>query len=98
MICSFTDGGFYHCPFLFKTKTMKYFFVVLFLYSCSPEKQIPPEEEKLYISIDGKEIELVSDEYDNYYLKQNLPYGGVVYIPYTFPIEEEIPRVYEAKY
>ena len=76
---------------------MKYFFIVLFLYSCSPEKQIPPEEEKLYISIDGKEIELVSDDYDNYYLKQNTS-CGTIYIPYTLNVqEEEIPRVYEAK-
>ena len=55
--------------------------------------------EMLQITIDGKKIELVSDEYDNYYLKQHLPHGGVIYIPYTFPMEEEeIPRVYEAKY
>lgn len=55
--------------------------------------------EILQITIDGKRIELVSDEYENYYLKQYLPYGGVIYIPYTFPMEEEeIPRVYEAKY
>lgn len=76
---------------------MKYLFIVIFLYSCSPEKQIPPEEEKVYISIDGKEIELVSDDYGNQYLKQNTS-CGIMYIPFTFPVEEEeIPRVYEAK-
>lgn len=76
---------------------MKHLFIVLFLYSCSPEKQIPPEEEKVYISIDGKEIELVSDDYGNQYLKQNTS-CGIMYIPFTFPVEEEdIPRVYEAK-
>lgn len=52
----------------------------------------------LQIMIDGKRIELVSDEYDNYYLKQKTAWG-IIYIPYTFPMEEEeIPRVYEAKY
>jgi hypothetical protein len=57
------------------------------------------QEEATLLTIDGKEIELVSDEYDNYYLKQHLPQGGVIYVPYTFLIEEEeIPRVYEAKY
>lgn len=57
------------------------------------------QEEATFLTIDGKKIELVSDEYDNYYLKQHLPHGVVIYVPYTFPVEEEeIPRVYEAKY
>jgi hypothetical protein len=56
-----------------------------------------PKEETPFLTIDGKKIELVSDEYDNYYLKQNTS-CGIIYIPYTFPVEEEeIPRVYEAK-
>jgi hypothetical protein len=63
------------------------------------EQQHPQEELISTLNIDGKEIELVSDEYDNYYLKQHLPHGVVIYVPYTFPVEEEeIPRVYEAKY
>jgi hypothetical protein len=66
------------------------------LVSCSPEKQVPSEE-KVYISIDGKEVELVSDDYGNQYLKQNTS-CGIMYVPFTFPVEEEeIPRVYEAK-
>lgn len=77
---------------------MKWIFIILFLYSCSPEKQVPLEEEKVYISIDGKEVELVIDDYGNQYLKQILPHNGIIYIPFTFPVEEEeIPRVYEAK-
>jgi len=53
----------------------------------------------LQITVDGKGIELVPDEYNNYYLKQELPNGGVIYIPYTFEMqEEEIPRMYETKY
>jgi hypothetical protein len=55
------------------------------------------KDEVMFLTIDGKQIELVSDEYDNYYLKQNT-ICGTVYVPYTFPVEEEqIPRVYEAK-
>jgi len=72
------------------------FFMVGLLVSCSPEKQVPSEE-KVYISIDGKEVELVSDDYGNQYLKQNTS-CGIMYVPFTFPVEEEeIPRVYEAK-
>lgn len=75
---------------------MKHFFITLFLCACSPEKQVPPEE-KVYISIDGKEVELVVDDYGNQYLKQNTS-CGIMYVPFTFPVEEEeIPRVYEAK-
>ena len=72
------------------------FFMVGLLVSCSPEKEVPSEE-KVYISIDGKEVELVSDDYGNQYLKQNTS-CGIMYVPFTFPVEEEeIPRVYEAK-
>ncbi len=71
---------------------------MFFICSCSTEKEIYSEE-KVYISIDGKKIELVSDEYGNQYLKQHLPLNAVMYIPYTFPVEEEeIPRIYEVKY
>lgn len=73
------------------------FFMVGLLASCSPEKQVPSEE-KVYISIDGKQVELVSDDYGNQYLKQILPHNGTIYVPFTFPVEEEdVPRVYEAK-
>jgi hypothetical protein len=79
-------------------KMVSGFFMVGLLVSCSPEKQVPPEEEKVYISIDGKEVELVSDDYGNQYLKQNTS-CGIMYVPFTFPVEEEeIPRMYEAKY
>lgn len=72
------------------------FFMVGLLVSCSPEKQVPSEE-KVYISIDGKEVELVSDDYGNQYLKQNTS-CGIIYVPFTFSVEEEeVPRVYEAK-
>lgn len=75
---------------------MRYITLLIFLYSCSPEKQVPSEE-KVYISIDGKEVELVVDDYGNQYLKQNTS-CGIMYVPFTFPVEEEeIPRVYEAK-
>lgn len=74
------------------------FFMVGLLVSCSPEKQVPPEEEKVYVFIDGKQVELVVDDYGNQYLKQILPHNGIIYIPFTFPVEEEeILRVYEAK-
>ena len=73
--------------------------LIIVLSSCTSTHIQELKEETPFLTIDGNKIELVSDEYGNYYLKQNLPQGGVVYIPYTFPVEEEeIPRVYEAKY
>jgi len=74
--------------------------LIIVLSSCtSTHIQELIQEETPFLTIDGNKIEIVSDEYDNYYLKQHLPQGGVIYVPYTFPVEEEeIPRVYEAKY
>lgn len=75
---------------------MKYIVLLILICSCSPEKEVPIDD-KVYITIEDRQIELVSDEYENLYLKQNVK-GSVIYIPYTFHIEEEeIPRVYEAK-
>lgn len=54
--------------------------VVLMLTSCNTEAQTP--EEKVYINIDGKDVELVADEYGNQYLKQESSIGVHIYIPY----------------
>lgn len=63
--------------------------------SCLSEKSLPEQEERVFINIDGHAVELVVDEYDNAYLKQKTA-CGIVYIPFTFPTEEdEIPRIYE---
>lgn len=72
--------------------------LVNLLSSCTLSMASPEEqEEHVFISIDGNPVELVIDEYENPYLKQNTD-CGVIYIPFTFPTEEdEIPRVYEAK-
>ena len=65
--------------------------------SCISEKSLSEQEEKVFIYVDGHPIELVVDEYDNPYLKQKTA-CGIVYIPFTFPTEEdEIPRVYITK-
>jgi hypothetical protein len=75
---------------------MKYIILLIFLFGCSPEKQVPTEE-RTYVFIDGRKVELVSDDYGNQYIKQKTG-CGTMYIPFTFPVEEEVvPRVYEAK-
>lgn len=62
--------------------------------SCITEKPLS-EEERVFINVDGHSIELVVDEYENPYLKQKTR-CGVIYIPFTFPTEEdEIPQIYE---
>jgi len=69
----------------------------LFLDACLPKKALSKQEERVFINIDGHPVELVSDEYENQYIKQKTA-CGIVYIPFTFPTEEdEIPRVYEIK-
>jgi hypothetical protein len=76
---------------------MKYLFILILFFSCSTEKEISIEEEKVFINIDGHSIELVLDEYENPYLKQKTA-CGVIYIPFTFPTEDdEIPQIYEVK-
>ena len=63
--------------------------------SCIIQKPIGDEEVQ-YIRIENRYIELVIDDYDNYYLKQKIR-GKVIYTPFTFPMDDEkIPRIYEA--
>ncbi len=76
---------------------MKYLFILVFLLSSCITPKSLESDEKVFIYVDGHPIELVVDEYDNPYLKQKTA-CGVVFIPFTFPTEEdEIPRVYEIK-
>jgi len=65
--------------------------------ACISEKLTSEQDERVFINIDGHPVELVSDEYENQYLKQKTA-CGIVYIPFTFPTEEdEVPKVYEIK-
>lgn len=58
--------------------------LALFLLSCSQQDISKTQEEKVFILIDGEEIEMVADEYGNQYLKQK-----GFYIPFPFESEEE---------
>lgn len=76
---------------------MKYLIlsVALAFASCHTLKKV--ESDDSFVTIKGERIQLVADEYGNMYMKQQTK-CGVVYIPFTFPTEEEeIPRVYETK-
>lgn len=55
--------------------------------SCTTEAQTP-EEDKVYIEIDGHQVELVADEYGNQYLKQTTG-GAYMYIPYPGETSDE---------
>lgn len=65
--------------------------VLLLVVSCNTSvKATPPqEEEKVYINIDGQQVEMVSDDYGNQYLKYRIDYKKVVFVPFPFETEEE---------
>ncbi len=46
-----------------------------------------PQEEGVFIFIDGKPYELVFDDYDNPFIKQTFN-NQTLYIPYPFEMEE----------
>lgn len=57
--------------------------ILVTLSSCNnTSAQRTPEEEKVYININGENIELVADEYGGQYLKQYISHGSIIYIPY----------------
>jgi hypothetical protein len=58
---------------------------VLLLVSCSATKKSSNDS---FVIIEGKKIELFSDEYGNGYMKQAVR-GGYVYIPFVFPYEDD---------
>jgi hypothetical protein len=70
-----------------KIKIMARFICILliFVVSC---KAPQGEDGKVFIEIDGHNIEMVADEYDNQYLKQFVSDGRPIYIPFTFETEE----------
>lgn len=59
--------------------------LILFI-GCIPASKI--QEEKTYINIDGEDVEFVTDEYDNPYLKYAIG-GKNIYIPFPFETEDE---------
>ena len=72
---------------------MRKILLFLFLASCTPSHPVieqEPDDEKVYINIDGNPIEMVADDYGNQYLKEPLPNSGsYLYIPFPFETEEE---------
>lgn len=72
-----------------KPNNMKQLLVItLFLTSCSSLQLSDIQEEKSYINIDGEDVEFVTDEYENAYLKYTIS-GKNVYIPFPFETEDE---------
>lgn len=66
---------------------MRKLLLLVLIAGCTAKGQTE-EEEKVYVHIDGKEVEIVADEYGNQYLKETTG-NGYFYIPFTFPTEEE---------
>lgn len=79
----------------------KILILALILLSCKAQKSSAPdpeEEEKVYILIDGEHVEMVSDEFENQYLKQYMHDGTYIFIPFPFETEEEDSlRILQAK-
>lgn len=71
--------------------------LLIFFVSCKAPSEI--SEEKAFILIDGKYVEMVADEFDNQYLKQYVADGRAIYIPFPFETEEieDTLRSYQAK-
>lgn len=69
---------------------------LIFIVSC---KAPQGKDDRIFIEIDGKKIEMVADEYGNQYLKQST-YGVYdIYIPFPFETEEigDTLHSYQAK-
>ena len=75
--------------------------VILMFTSCNntTAQTTPQEDEKVYIHMsDGDSLELVADEYDNQYLKQESSIGVHIYIPYPGETSEpDSLQFYNAK-
>lgn len=71
--------------------------LITILTSCTSTAQ-EVQEEKVYINIDGDNVELVADEYGGQYLKQ-VTAAGTMYIPYIGVVEEQSDslKFYNAK-
>jgi hypothetical protein len=70
---------------------------ILLATSCNTAAQTPEEEMIIITMSDGKQLELVADEYGGQYLKQNTK-AGVIYVPYIGAVEEtDTLRFYNAK-
>jgi len=86
---------------MLKTKIMKKLIwsSLLFFVSCKAGSEIDDSQEHVYIKIDGQDVELVSDEYGNQYLKQQTYRFTYIYIPFPFETEEvgDTLHSYQAK-
>lgn len=63
-------------------------FIILGLSSCNTNAQTF-EDGKVYIQIDGQDVELVADEFGNSYLKYRTDYKSVIFVPFPFETEEK---------
>lgn len=70
--------------------------LLIFVVSCKAPQS---GDDRVFIEIDGHQIEMVADEYDNQYLKQYVNDGRPIYIPFTFETEEvgDTLHSYQAK-
>ena len=73
---------------------MRKLLLLVLIAGCTAKGQ-SEEEDKVYINIEGKQIEIVADEYGNQYLKQTTG-NGYFYIPFTFQSED--PQTDSLKY
>lgn len=74
--------------------------LALILLSCKAQKPSSPEpeEDKVYILVDGEHVEMVADEFGNQYLKQYVQDSVHIFIPFPFETEEEDSlRILQAK-
>ena len=73
--------------------------LLLFFVSCKAASEIDDSQEHVYIKIDGQDVELVSDEYGNQYLKQQTYWNMYIYVPFPFETEDigDTLHSYEAK-
>lgn len=67
---------------------------LLFFVSCSDSFQVrnavsEQDDTSSYILINGEYVELVSDEFENIYLKQKIDDEHFIYVPFPFETEEE---------
>ena len=74
------------------------FILMIIVNSCTSTAQ-EVQEEKVYINVDGLNVELVADEYGGQYLKQYISHGSIIYIPYIGVTEEQSDslKFYNAK-
>lgn len=78
------------------TVIMLMLLLMAYLSSCASAK-VSEDDDAVYINIDGEDVELVLDEYENPYLKYNIS-GKNIFIPYPFEFDDEEERDFKNEY